>query len=60
MNEPTTYFCLAKDGLIWSIGRHADLDAANGYAASIGLRCVFMADEQLAARWLESLQSFLE
>ena len=58
MNQPSRYFCLAQDGLIWMVGHHADIEAAKGYAASIGLRCVFMADERIAALWLESLQSF--
>lgn len=57
--DTDNFFCLATDGLIWSLGNHGDIEAAKDTAASIGIDAVYIAGEDTAARWLETLQSFL-
>lgn len=59
MDDTDNYFCLAADGLIWSLGNHGDFDAASDTADSLGLEAIWIFGEESARNWLETLQTFL-
>lgn len=45
------YYCLADDGLIWKLGDHGDIEAADDTARSIGLNAIWIIDEETADQW---------
>ena len=54
------YFCLALDGLLYNLGDHGDIDAADDTATSLGLDVVWMFGESTAQSWLDTLTQHLK
>lgn len=51
----SNYYCLADDGLIWKLGNHGDIKAADDAAASLGLNAIWIIDEETADQWRAAL-----
>jgi hypothetical protein len=49
------YYCLASDGLLWVLGNHGDIEAADDTAKSMGLEAVWILDEKTAESWRNTL-----
>jgi hypothetical protein len=55
MNDCSMYYCLASDGLLWVLGNHGDIEAADDTAKSMGLEAVWILDEKTAESWRNTL-----
>jgi hypothetical protein len=56
MSYAYDYFCLASDGLIYLLGNHGDIEAADDTARSIGLEAIWLFNEETAKEWMETLK----
>jgi len=54
------YFCLASDGLLYSLGNHGDFESAEDTAKSLGLDVVWMFGEDTAQSWQYHLNQSLK
>ena len=59
MKTSEIYFCLASDGLIYNLGDHGDIEAADATAESLGLDVIWMLGEDSARSWMETLSNHL-
>jgi hypothetical protein len=55
VNDCSMYYCLASDGLLWVLGNHGDIEAADDTAKSMGLEAVWILDEKTAESWRNTL-----
>jgi len=51
----TNYYCLAADGLLWKLGDHGDIEAADDTAKSMGLEAIWIFDEERMQGWRATL-----
>jgi len=56
MSYAYDYFCLASDGLIYALGNHGDIEAADDTARSIGVEAIWLFNEETAKEWMETLK----
>ena len=56
MKNTQNYFCLASDGLIYALGNHGDIEAADDTAHSLALEAVWIFDEKTAQQWVDTLE----
>lgn len=59
-NDCQLYFCLASDGLIYNLGNHGDVEAADDTANSLGLEVIWMLGETEARSWMDTFKHHLE
>ena len=57
MRDTENYFCLASDGLIYSLGNHGDYEAADDTAESLGLEIIWLFGEDTARSWADTLNA---
>lgn len=60
MKDTENYFCLAGDGLLYSLGNHGDFEAAEDTAQSLGLDVIWMFGEDTARSWQYHLNESLK
>ena len=60
MKDHEVYFCLASDGLIYNLGDHGDIEAADDTAASLHLEVIWLFGEDTARSWMDTLQEHLQ
>ena len=53
------FFALGSDGLLHSLGEHADIETADQTASKKGLQSVWLFDETTAKSWFQFLQDRL-
>ena len=56
MSYAYDYFCLASDGLIYALGNHGDIEAADDTARSIALEAIWIFDQETAHDWAATLK----
>lgn len=56
MKDSQDYFCLASDGLIYALGNHGDIEAADDTARSIALEAIWIFDQETAHDWAATLK----
>lgn len=60
MHETEDFFCLAADGLIYFLGNHGDIEAADDTAESLNLEVIWMFGKDTAQNWAETIQHHLQ
>lgn len=55
MQNTEFFYCLASDGLIYSLGNHGDIEAADATAESLGIEVIWLFGEETANSWKHHL-----
>lgn len=56
MKNAQDYFCLTSKGLIYALGHHGDIEAADQMAEMLEIEAIWIFDEKTAQDWAATLK----